>query len=239
MVALHADAQRYFEESLTIYKSIQSPTGVARNLLSQAQLARYHKDFERAKSLYQRALDEYASLGDRRGQGMCWNGLGEIARFEGVYEDARAHYQRALKLFEGIGAQYDVAITCTNLGLLELRQRELLAAEHYLQTAHALVIEKDYPYLMAGVGYNLALVQMMLGREDAASKILAPVWSMNERIPISDLDFAEPLEQLGALRAQVGSQREASLLWQRARAIYEELDLKEDLERLDRMIKSL
>ncbi len=239
MVAMQSEAQRYFEESLEIYQTIQNPTGIAKILLSQAQLARYNKNFEVAKSFYQKALKEYGALGDRRGQGLCWNGLGESARFEGLFEDARGFYQRALKFFEGIGAQYDVAVTCTNLGLLFLRQRNLEAAEQYLHTAHNLVTEKDYPYLVAGIGYNLALVMMMRGREDEAMEILDPVWSMNERIPMSDLDFAEPLEQLGALRAREGSSQEATQLWNRARTIYEELDLKQDLERLEQMLKSV
>ena len=239
MVAMKQGAAEYFERSMALYKALGMPTGLARNLLSQAQLARYHRDAEAAESLYRRALESYTSVGDRRGQGMSFNGLGEIARFQGDHAAASAHYARALRLFEGIGAQYDVALTSTNLGLLELRRGDLEAAERYLQAALDLTAERDYPYLVAGLGYNLALVKMMRGEGEQAEAILGPVWAINDRVPISDLDFAEPLEQLGALRAEQGSGREAAALWRRARAIYEELGLQGDLERVDELMRSL
>ena len=227
----------YYERSTQLYESAQSPLGLARNLLSRAQLARYHKDFSSARGLYQEALETYERLRDRRGQGLCLNGLGEIERFSGNLHEARRHYSRALEIFEQIRAQYDVALTYTNLGLIELRARRLEAAERYLQAAMSLVTEMDYPYLIAGIGYNLALVQTMTGQEDKAEETLRPVLEMNTNVPISDPDFAEPLELLGRLRAREGSLSEAFALWERAGAIYRELELDEDLERLEKVLE--
>ncbi len=239
MLAMRQRAQGYFEQSLEMYEGAKIPTGIARNLLSQAQMARYHKDFERAKELYERALDEYETLRDRRGQGLCLNGLGEIARFNGSLDKARARYTRALEIFRDIGAQYDMAITYTNLGLIELRRDDLEAAERYLQAALSLVVEKDYPYLIAGIGYNLALVKTMRGRRQEAAEILRPVWALNDRVPISDLDFAEPLEELGSLRQQEGATDEALALLERARDIYAELNLPEEARRVAAQIEEV
>ena len=102
-----------------------------------------------------------------------------------------------------------------------------------------LVVEKDYPYLLAGIGYNLALIQTMRGRGEEANDILRPIWAMNERVPISDLDFAEPLEELGKLRAGEGDGRQARALWMRALATYKELRLEEDAARLEGLIATL
>jgi len=239
MLAMRDRAQAFLSDSLRLYMEAHIPTGVARCLLSQAQLARYHKSFEQARDLYERALRQYESLGDRRGRGLCLNGLGEIARFEGDLDKARRFYVRALEILQAIGAQYDVAITCTNIGLLELRDGELEQAEEYLQMALTLVVEKDYPYLLAGIGYNLALIQTMRGKGEEANDILRPIWAMNERVPISDLDFAEPLEELGKLRAEEGDCLQARALWERALATYQELRLDEDIERLESLIATL
>ena len=108
-----------------------------------------------------------------------------------------------------------------------------------LLVALTLVVEKDYPYLLAGIGYNLALIQTMRGKGEEANDILRPIWAMNERVPISDLDFAEPLEELGKLRAEEGDCLQARALWERALATYQELRLDEDIERLESLIATL
>ena len=239
MLTMRERAETFFADASRIYTEARIPTGIARCLLSQAQLARYHKSFELASDFYERALRQYESLGDRRGRGLCLNGLGEIARFEGDLERARRYYVRALEILQAIGAQYDVAITCTNIGLLELRDGELEQAEEYLQMALTLVVEKDYPYLLAGIGYNLALIQTMRGKGEEADDILRPVWAMNERVPVADLDFAEPLEELGRLRAEEGNTRQARALFMRALATYRELRLQEDIERLELLLEAL
>lgn len=239
MLANDDEAVDAFERSLLIYEQAMIPTGIARNLLSIAQLARYHKDFVRAKSFYERALHHYEALGDRRGAGLCYNGLGEIARFEARYEDARKMYMRALEIMEAIGAQYDVAITYTNLGLIEMRRRDLFSAEHYLREARRLIADKDFPYVLAGIEYNLALVKAMNGEQEESSTILRTVIDLNDRVPILDVDFAEPLEQLGSLHAEQGSIEQAQELWRRAGEIYRDLRLDKDLARVQQRLAQL
>ena len=239
MIGEDEEANAQFKRSLAIYEQAMIPTGIARNLLSMAQVARHHKDFARASALYQRALKHYEALGDRRGAGLCYNGLGESARFEARYEDARQMYTRALEIMESIGAQYDVAIAYANLGLIEMRRRELFSAEHYLRQARKLIADKDFPYVLAGIEYNLALVKAMRGEEEEATSILRTVIDLNDRVPVLDVDFAEPLEQLGSLRAERGSTEEAVDLWERASEIYRELRLDKDLERVQRRLRAL
>ena len=217
----------------------QQVVGIARNLLSMAQLARYHKEFGEARKLYEQALSRYDQLGDRRGTGQCYNGLGEIARFEGRLDDARQHYVRARTILESIGAQYDVALVVVNLGLIELRRRDFAAAERHMQAALGLIEAKDYPYLVAGVEFNMALVKAMRGQDDEANALLRRVLALNAQVPISDLDFAEPLEKLGSLRAAEGSVEEARVLWGRASEIYRELGLSSDLGRVEGYIETL
>jgi tetratricopeptide (TPR) repeat protein len=239
MLADREGARAFYERSREIYTEAKQPLGIARNLLSMAQLARYHKEFGEARRLYEQALERYEQLGDRRGAGQCHNGLGEIARFEGRLDEARERYVRARTILESIGARYDVALVMVNLGLTELRRRDFAAAERHMQSALGLVEAKDFPYLVAGVEFNMALVKAMRGQDEEANALLRRVLALNEQVPISDLDFAEPLEKLGSLRAAEGSVEQARLLWERARQIYDELGLSNDLGRVTSYIKTL
>ncbi len=225
-------ARALYLQSLAIYQRAGIATGIARNVLSSAQLARYHRDFAQAQPLYEEALRRYEALGDRRGQALCYNGLGELARFEERLDEARQLYTRAVEIFRAIGAQYDVALSSTNLGLIAMRRRELERAEEHLRAARALIADEDFPYVLAGIEYNLALVKAMQGQDEESGDILRTVLDLNARVPMRDLDFAEPLERLGSLRARAGREDEAQALWQQAEVIYQALGLEEDVARV-------
>lgn len=227
----HADeARERYAASKQEYRASQNPSGIARNLLSLAQVARYQKDFGDAADLYSRALAHYENLGDRRGEGMCLNGLGDIARFEQQHDEADRRYARALEIYEAIGAEYDIAVALANLGLNSIAISDYQSAEGYLESALTMIGAGDYPYLLAGVEYNLALVHALRGRAD--SEEIRSVVNLADRLPIADLDYAQPLERLAALRAGVGEHEEAAALWEKAREIYDDLGLDADRDRV-------
>ncbi|MBA2664705.1 MAG: tetratricopeptide repeat protein [Bradymonadaceae bacterium] len=233
------EAFEFYKESLALYRLEELPIGIARNLLSMAQLARYQKNFAEAARLYREALGRYESLGDRRGAGHCYNGLGDVARFESRFSEARKNYDRALDIYQGIGAQYDVAVVNANLGLTALSLADFEGARRFISSARDIIAADDYPYLSAGIEYNLALVEALRGQDEESSVILEKVLDLSERIPIADLDYAQPLEQLARLRAAAGSWQQALTLWEKARDIYRELDLLEDLARVEACIRSV
>lgn len=238
MVANHEEAQRQYNASLAIYEQAMIPTGVARNKLSQAQLARQARDTARAEALYSETLEHYKRLGDLRGQALCYNGLGELARFGDNLAQARRYYEQALTLSESMGAQYDIALATANLGLIQMSLNDFDTAQEYLLQARALIADKDFPYVLAGIEYNLALVKANQGEHDEALTRLKTALDINKRVPVLDIDFAQPLEQLGTLRAATGSVEQAHELWRRARDIYKELGLEQDLSRVEQRLRT-
>ncbi len=232
MQGLVDDAREHYARSLDLYTANNFVSGIARNLLSLAQAARYQKDFVAARDLYDRALQHYQNLGDRRGMGQAYNGLGDICRFERKAWEAEESYRRALELYESIGAEYDVAVALANLGLNALGTSEYGAAEDFLMSALGLVEAGDFPYLIAGIEYNIALIKALRGAEEESVEASAKALGISERIGIADIDYAQPLEKLGQLRAQAGRVEEARELWARAGDIYSELGLTADADRV-------
>lgn len=233
------EARKHFEESQKLYASVGKASGLARNLLSLAQLARYQKNFREAEELYQRALRRYQALGSRRGAGQCFNGLGDVARFLGDHKGARENYEQALSIYQSIGAQYDVAVVFANLGLSAMRLNDLDGAKRFLEASRSLATGAEYPYLQAGVEYNLALVEAMRGDHQESSEILGRVLELSERFRIPDLDYAQPLEELARIRSEAGAPAEAKELWERARNIYSELALVDDQRRLESLLDEI
>ena len=229
-------ARKRFQESQRLYTRLDHHSGLARNLLSLAQLARYQKDFDQAVELYELALERSEQLDNRRDMGQCYNGLGDVARFRGDHEEAIRFYERALEIYESIGAVFDAAVVYTNLGLTAMQRGEAAEAKHFLEGARHVIEDGEYPYLQAGVEFNLALVEAMLGQDEQSEETLERVLQLSERIPIPELDYARPLEELGRLRSREGRDEEANKLWQRARDIYGELALSDDRARLEEMM---
>jgi serine/threonine protein kinase/tetratricopeptide (TPR) repeat protein len=232
MIGEGESARAHYAAAMELYRQVDHPSGIARSLLSMAQLARHNPTFADPVTLYKRALARYEALGDRRGAGQCHNGLGDIARFEARFEDARRNYTAALEIYQSIGAEYDVALVYTNLGLTAIAMADYQAADRYLSTAGEMIAGDEYPYVQAGIEFNLALVKALRGNADESDQILEDVLDLAQRFPIPDRDYAQPLERLGRLRAEAGEMGEADALWKKAAEIYRELELSEDLERV-------
>jgi serine/threonine protein kinase/tetratricopeptide (TPR) repeat protein len=223
------DARNFYVQSLELYRSLSAPSGIARNLLSMAQVARYQKDWDEARTLYARALQHYENLGDRRGTGMCHNGLGDIARLERKFDEADRGYGRALDIYESIGAEFDVAVVLANLGLNAIGLADPAAAQSYLEGALAIVGQADYPYLVAGIEYNLALARALQGDRGWHERVI----SLADTVPIADIDYARPLEELAQIRHNEGDLDDARELWGKARDIYRDLGLDDDVSRIE------
>lgn len=221
-------ARAYLTTAMEFYRQVDNPSGIARSLLSMAQLARHHKNFEEAAMLYERALGRYQTLGDRRGAGQCHNGLGDVARFDGRFEDALNAYTQALQIYRAIGAEYDAALVTTNLGITAVAMADYSEAERYLSAAAEMISGDQYPYVEAGIAFNMALISALRGETDEIDQILESAG----RVPTADPDYAQPLEQLGRLRAEAGRMDQARALWQKAAEIYMELELHDDMKRV-------
>jgi len=233
MLGAGDEARQHYVRSMDIYRNAHSPNGIARNLLSLAQIARYSKDFNEARKLYSRALSHYEKLGDRRGEGMCLNGIGDIERLEKRYEQADRAYGRALEIYEGIGAEYDVAIVLANLGLNALELQDASAAQSYLEGALNIISGGEYPYLFAGIEYNLAVARARQGDHEGWHE---RVMSLASTLPIADIDYARPLEELAGHHESAGEKVFALELWNKSLEIYEELGLIEDAARVRSLI---
>ncbi len=221
-------AREKIEESMKLYSQENSPTGLARNMLSLAQIARYQKNFSEARSRYSQTLAYYENLGDKRGQGQCYNGLGDIERFESHFAEAERHYTTALDLYTAIGVEYDMAVVMANLGINAMARGDFSAAKDYLASAAGIIQSNDYPYLVAGIEYNLALASSLGGE----LKDIGALLELASRTKIADIDYAQPLERLANLYASKGKLDEAKALWKRAKEMYEDLNLDVDSRRV-------
>jgi predicted ATPase/class 3 adenylate cyclase len=151
-------ARSHFEESVALWRSLESTRGLTYALASLGlTAARLHED-DIARALYEESLELCRQSGDAWGQAFTLIGLGDLALGRRDIDAARPLLDESLALYQQTGDRWGVALALNSLGFLALREGEDAAAITRFEEALALLREEGDTTLMAGSLHNLALV---------------------------------------------------------------------------------
>jgi predicted ATPase/DNA-binding SARP family transcriptional activator/Tfp pilus assembly protein PilF len=189
----HSEAERQTQRALGLAQQVRLTGLEADALRNLGVIAELQGAYAAARSYYERTLQIYDTIGDRRSAGIVVNNLGSVARMEGNYAEARAYFAQALGLKQAIGDQRSASITRMNLAMLADEQYDFgVARSHYEQalqlfreigergreasTLHNLgnTLRDQGDYAAAGACYDSALeLERDLGRRMAESSLLS------------------------------------------------------------------
>src|SRR5256714_186693 len=94
------EAERAYEESLTISRDLEDDEGKAAALHSLAYIAQGRGEAEQARRLYSESLEIAKRLGDQNGAAYSLHQLGVLAKSDGNTEEAVWLFREALSIFE-------------------------------------------------------------------------------------------------------------------------------------------
>jgi len=114
----YAQARTFLEESLALWRALDSRFGTAQVLLNLGALAAYQTDFARAFKYYDEGLALFRELGDSRAIAIGLNNLGAIAHAQGEYAQAATFYGESLELYRASGNIGGIAMSLNNLGVV-------------------------------------------------------------------------------------------------------------------------
>ena len=111
------EAQRYYEDSLTLYRKIglRDEAKVLHNLGTVMDNQGY---YAQAQRYYEESLDISLIVDRRWGVGLTKNYLGRNAWYVGEYERAETFYQEALAILTPLSDKLEMAGALDNLGML-------------------------------------------------------------------------------------------------------------------------
>ena len=121
-------ARANYERSLTEFRALGEPWGIALALNGLGGLAMRRRDYETARALMEEGLKYRESLGNLHATALSLTSLGELARRQGDDERAMGFLERGLARFRDAGDAEHIAWTLHNIGLVRLRRRELAPA---------------------------------------------------------------------------------------------------------------
>jgi predicted ATPase/class 3 adenylate cyclase len=126
-------SQRYFEESLGIFREIGDKQGIASTLNSLGFVVYYEGKYSVASGYFEESLRIYREIGDTRGIAGNLSGLGVIAYNREDNAQARRYHEESLGIFRGLRDKAGIAYCLDYLGAIATSQGEYSIARSFLE----------------------------------------------------------------------------------------------------------
>jgi predicted ATPase len=128
-------AQRFLEQSLSLYQELGDRWGIAVSLNALAVSARDMGDYSSARANFERSLDCWRMLPDRSATARCLHNLANVTKVSGDYARAQAALTEAASIFEELGDRSGAAWSKNQQGDILREQGDLAAALTYYEQA--------------------------------------------------------------------------------------------------------
>lgn len=127
-------AGKFYSESLSLFRQLDNPFGMARVLINQGSFHNEQGNFVQAAHYYQESLEQYRALDYTYGISASLNNLAILARKQGNLQQARELIEESLILKRKTGNRIASLHALLELGLVECEAGETaLAQEHLLK----------------------------------------------------------------------------------------------------------
>lgn len=123
-------AERFLDESLSLYEQVGNRWGIATSLNALGVTARDRGDYAAAQENFERSLDCWRMLGDGLASARCLHNLANVLKTRGDSSGAREALEEATAIFEEVGDRSGAAWS--------INQQGDIAREHDLDLARSL-----------------------------------------------------------------------------------------------------
>ena len=131
------------QESLRLFREVNFPLGVARELDVLGEIANSRGEHSKAVDFHMESLAIRYEIADKEGIAHSLGELGVIARERSEYEKARDLLEESLQICRGLGDKLMLAQALSNLGLVEHDLSQYVQADRSFAEALALFRELD------------------------------------------------------------------------------------------------
>jgi len=139
-------AERFLEQSLSLYEELGDQSGIAASLNALAVSARDRGDYAAAQSNFERSLDCWRTLSDRLAIARCLHNLANAVEVRGDYPRPRWALAEATEIFEDLGDRSGAAWSINQLGDIARAMGDMTAAEDFYQRALVAFREVSDPW---------------------------------------------------------------------------------------------
>ena len=219
-------ASGHYQRGMTAFREIGDRTGEARALDNLGAIGRRLGQYQQAADYNRRALAAFREIGDQIGEARALGNLALVCRRQGLMEQAAGHLQQSLFISRQIGDRACEAEALSDLGEVFLHQGCYpQAVDHYLQ-ALALFREIGHRACEAQALSGYGNVLLAAGQPGQAFIQHAAALAMADQMG-DKYQQACAHDGLACARQAGGDLSQARHHWQRALALYTDLDVPE------------
>jgi len=161
-------AERFLQQSLSLYEGMDDRWGIAASLNALAISARDRGDYSSAQSNFERSLACWRMLPDGSAIARCLHNLANVAKVRGDYSCAQWALREATKLFEELGDRSGAAWSINQQGDIAHEHGNLATAREFYQHALSIFHEADDQWGSARSLTDLGSIDCEQGNHSAA-----------------------------------------------------------------------
>ncbi len=192
-------------QSLEIFQRLGDEDMITESMFGLGHTLSTGKDFERGVALLKTAIERQRAAGNRESQAAALGWLSLSYTLANDLTSAEPYAQDALALARTLRSKNSLGIALIFLGRCVLRKDEPRRALPYAVEAVQLYHEKGDVSTTVMILEELALCVGLLGKADAAARILGAIqfqWETKRASPLLRIGIYD--RQWGAIRAQIG-----------------------------------
>jgi predicted ATPase/DNA-binding winged helix-turn-helix (wHTH) protein len=161
-------AERFLEQSSSLYEELDDESGIAASLNALAVSARDRGDYASAQSNFERSLACWRMLPDRLAIARCLHNLANVVKVRGDYPRALWALREAVNIFEELGDRSGAAWSINQQGDIARAQGDVVGARGLYQRALSAFREAADPWGSARSLTDLAHIDCEQGNHGAA-----------------------------------------------------------------------
>ncbi len=240
------EAVAAMREALDMARGADDHKTVADILNSIGVICAQRGEYERATQLWGEALGIARMLGERRQEGVLLNNRGEVTLLLGMAEEARDDLEAAVAILQDVGDRFSLSDALRNLAAVHLRLDAYSKAKDYAERAlaeardvgargQAGLAERALGEVLSRTLFDItpdrdARIATALGHFEASIRDLEAVGL--------EAELGKTMLAHGAFLAELLREDEARAELGRARALFERLDMKDALDRANRILEA-
>ena len=179
------DTLRYFDQALTLYRSLDDAYQMARILNNRGLVLLRSGNLDKARESYQEAIRQFRVSNDQAEIFKAVMNLGNVYLTEKQYEAAIQQYQQALPGFEQSNYLIDLANVYNNLGMAYTGLADWQTAEAYFLASLKLARNLSDGYYLANILDNFGKMLMKTRQLERAYEVLKQALGALNTIPDS------------------------------------------------------
>jgi tetratricopeptide (TPR) repeat protein len=191
-----------------------------------------------ARVRYLESIGSSVRSGNKWNEMLAYNNLGMVCSDQGEWMEADVYFARGIEIAERTGDQAQTARLYANHAEPLIHVGEPARARETLDRAEAVALRIAEPEVLADVARMRGLLARREGRHDEAAAHLQRSLSIAADAGL-ELERAEALFEIGALRTETGQGAEARRVLVEAREVFLELGAQRDAQRADDLLAGI